>query len=58
MSDDFTWKPESPSQRNSLNLRLAIVLACAWLGVVVGSFYPIKLVVTAFERASQPLQAR
>jgi hypothetical protein len=58
VSDDFTWKPESPSQRNSLNLRLAIVLACAWLGVVAGSFYPIKLVVTAFERASQPLQAR
>ena len=41
-----------------MSLRLAVVLVCAGLGVVAGSFYPIKLVVTAFERASQPVQAR
>jgi hypothetical protein len=58
MSDDFTWRPEYSSRPNSMSLRLAVVLFCAGLGVVAGSFYPIKLVVTAFERASQPVQAR
>ena len=57
MSDDFTWKPECSRRRSSMSLRLAVVLACAGLGVAAGSFYPIKLVVTAFDRASQPRQA-
>jgi hypothetical protein len=58
MSNDFTWRPETSSRRNSLNRRVAIILVCAGLGVVAGSFYPIKLVVTAFERTSQSAQAR
>ena len=53
MSDDFTWQPESPSRR-ALRIRVAVVLACAGIGITAGSYYPIKMLVTAFERASLP----
>jgi hypothetical protein len=52
VSDDFTWQPDPASRR--LSVRVAIVLFFAGLGVVAGSLYPIKLVITAFERASLP----
>ena len=52
MSDDFTWKPEPASRRQTI--RVAVVLAFAGLGVVAGSLYPIKLVISAFERATPP----
>jgi hypothetical protein len=41
-----------------LNRSVAIVLVFAGLGVVAGSLYPIKLVITAFQRASQAAQAK
>jgi hypothetical protein len=54
VSDDFTWKPHGSSRRVAMTARLAIVLACAGIGVAAGSFYPVKMVITAFERASPP----
>jgi len=53
VSEDFTWQPESPSRR-ALSIRVAVVLACAWIGIIAGSYYPITIVMTAFERASLP----
>jgi hypothetical protein len=53
MSEDFTWEPESPSPR-ALSIRVAVVLACAGMGIIAGSYYPITMVMTAFERASLP----
>jgi len=38
--EDFTWQPESPSRR-ALSIRVAVVLACAWIGIIAGSYYPI-----------------
>jgi hypothetical protein len=53
VSEDFTWQPESPSRRAS-SIRVAVVLACAGIGIVAGSYYPIKMVIAEFDRASLP----
>src|SRR5262249_42899411 len=53
VSEDFTWQRESPSRR-ALSIRVAVVLACAWIGIIAGSYYPITILMTAFERASLP----
>jgi hypothetical protein len=47
VSDDFTWKPD-PASRHQTNV--AVVLAFVGLGVVASSLYPLKLVMSAFER--------
>lgn len=45
MSDDFTWIPDPASSRQT---NIAGVLAFVGLGVVASSFYPLKLMMTAF----------
>jgi hypothetical protein len=53
MSEDFTWQPEPPYRR-AFSIRVAMVLACAGIGIIAGSYYPITMVMTAFERANLP----
>ena len=53
MSEEFTWQPQSPSRR-AFSIRVATVLACAGIGIIAGSYYPITMVMTAFERANLP----
>ena len=37
-----------------MTVRVGVVLVFAGVGIVAGSLYPVKLVLTAFERASPP----
>ena len=53
MSEEFTWRPDASSRR-IWSLRGAIVLVCAGLGIVVGIFYPLRMVMTPAERTSLP----
>jgi hypothetical protein len=50
VSDDFTWQ-QDPSARRRSAIRVGVVVACAGVGIAAGSYYPIKSVVTAFQRA-------
>jgi hypothetical protein len=55
MSEDFTWQVAAATSRHTPNsLRVAIVLACAGVGIIVGCLYPLNLVMTAIDRASLP----
>ena len=54
MSEDFTWQVAATSRHTPNSLRVAIVLACAGVGIIVGCLYPLNLVMTAIERASLP----
>ena len=49
MSEDFTWQVAATSRHTPNSLRVAIVLACAGVGIIVGC-----LVMTAIDRASLP----
>ena len=49
MSEDFTWQVAATSRHTTNSLRVAIVLACAGVGIIVGC-----LVMTAIDRASLP----
>jgi hypothetical protein len=53
MSEDFTWQPE-PSARRRSAIRVALVVACAGVGIAAGSYYPIKTLMTALQRANLP----
>lgn len=53
MSDDFSWQ-QDPSARRKSATRVAVVLACASVGIAAGAYYPIKTVISAFERAGPP----
>ena len=53
MSEDFTWQPDLSARRRSA-IRVAVVLACASVGIAAGSYYPLKTVITAFQRANPP----
>ena len=48
-SDGFTWKPDPVSRRQSV--RVAVGFAFAWMSVAACSLYPLKLVISTFERA-------
>jgi hypothetical protein len=55
VSYNFTWQADSASRR--VSLRVGVVLACAALGILAGSIYPITQVMRAIERASLPRPA-
>jgi hypothetical protein len=54
VSDQFTWKPATSPPGTSSSLRVAVVVACAAIGIVAGSLYPIKKLIAAIERATPP----
>jgi hypothetical protein len=54
VSEDFAWHPGTPARRRHVGVRVAVVLACAGLGIAAGSYYPLRAVLTAFERANLP----
>jgi hypothetical protein len=53
MSEDFTWHPE-PSARRRSAIRVMLIIVCAGVGIAAGSYYPIKTLTTAFQRANPP----
>ena len=54
VSEDFAWHPGTAARRRHVGVRVPVVLACAGLGIAAGSYYPLRAVLTAFERANLP----